>query len=159
MVCVVSDCVWTISISWAFYYFLVKRIPRNFAMLGSVVLLATVMLPRFYERDNLTEFYGLLPTILSQVFLLHDYLTLRRLATLVSLGGAITTGAVLKHTNVATASVCTRLIAFVEFRNKGFPKAVKVTFLLSVPFILTTALSALYWESIGGLLDIWQETV
>jgi hypothetical protein len=103
MVCVVSDCVWTISISWAFYYFLVKRIPRHFAMLGSVVLLATVMLPRFYEGDNLTEFYGLRPTNLSLVFLLHDYLTLRRLATLVSLGGAITTGAVLKQASTGVS--------------------------------------------------------
>ena len=150
--------VWTIMVAGSFYWFLVRLVPRRYALLGSAILLVTVLQPRFYQGANLTEFYGLLPAIFS-LLITHAYLKHGRLAAIAALGGAFAIGALLKHTNIATALASIGVITYVELRLRGVRGAIRGLSVFAVLPLTTAIFIALYWGSHDALQDLWQATI
>jgi 4-amino-4-deoxy-L-arabinose transferase-like glycosyltransferase len=150
--------VWTFAIAMSFYWFLKALVPRAFALFCSIVLLATFLQADYYEGTNMTEFYGLLPTILA-LYLTYYYLASNRKIALIGIGGTFIAGFLFKQTTIATALACITIIFYVDIRRKGFRRAIKGILLIAVVPVLVLLSILLYWGLNGALLDLWQATV
>ncbi|MEE9216984.1 MAG: glycosyltransferase family 39 protein [Anaerolineales bacterium] len=150
--------VWAVLIAGSFFWLLARLISWPYAFLATAIFSATLMQEKFYGASNLTEYYGVLFSILALLFA-HMYFSLPRLGYVVGLGAAFAAGALLKHTNVATALVCISVVLFVEVRRRRAWHAVRAAFAFAVPLVIAASLVALYWSANGAFADLWEATV
>ena len=150
--------VWAVLITGSFFWLLTRLISWPYAFIATAIFMATLMQEKFYEASNLTEYYGVLFTILALLFT-HMYFSRPRIGYLVGLGVAFAAGALLKHTNVATVLVSISIVSFVELRRRGTWQAVRAIIAFAVPGIIAASLVALYWGANGAFADLWEATI
>lgn len=149
---------WTIFIAIAFYALLSKILTKGSAVLLTGVLLATLLQPKFYEGSNMTEFYGVLPSVAS---LLLAFLFLERGDNrfAVGLGAAFAAGALLKQTNVGTSLACIAVILLYQSRVRGIREGLRSLGAVCIPVVISLLVVGTFWYSQGALAQLWQSTV
>jgi len=149
---------WTIAIGIAFLQLLRRLVPLRYAALATAVFMASALVPGYYEGTNLTEFFGLLPAIVAML-LTHVYLTQGRLWQIAALGTVFASGALLKPTNVATATACVLTVLFLELQAHGTRRTIRSALVFTAPLAAVLILMGAYWWTQGALSDLWAAMV
>jgi len=149
---------WAVLIAGSFFWLLTRLTSWPYAFLATAIFLATLMQEKFYQASNLTEYYGVLFAILALLFA-HMYFSQPRLGYAFGLGVAFAAGALLKHTNVATAMACISVILFVEIRRGRVWHVLRAAFAFAVPLVIGGSLVVFYWRANGAFVDLWEATV
>jgi hypothetical protein len=150
--------IWTALISAVFFLFMRLLLRTGHALVITACLLAALLEKTFYQGSNLTEFYGLLPSV-GALYLSARYIQKPRPSLAVWLGTMFALGVLLKPTNAGTASACMLVIFIWEGLSRNVRKLGGLVLRFLAPSVLVLLVVSIYWGMNGALADLWQATV